>query len=213
MLSVIPDGNRDVGIGQLEGGDCLHVLEASGVQLDAVLLLDVGVSPVDTDEWQYAAEEVFWNHFLEKGLALERLHDGRAEAETELGAFAAGEVGEVEDEAQALHGECLETFLEQDITPYWIDITPKEDAAAVQADGVDIDDAIAAGEVLFETVAIAASDEYGPIWSLFFDAGLIDLLEETGLDEAFGQHKLRIQVFHLRALWFGLGLVRSKKIR
>lgn len=170
------------------------------IQLHAVLLFDVGISPVDADERQHALQSLCWNRTLQEGLALERTNHRLTEAVAQLGALAAGEVCEVEHKAEPLHVEGFDAVFEQHLASNGIDVIAEEYPAAVQADGMDVDDAVAAGEVMLEAVAVAARDENGAVRSAFLDARGIDFLKEIGLDEAFGQHKLGIQVFHLRAL-------------
>lgn len=208
MMWMVPEGQYTADFRQLERSNCPHVLEMRCVQLHAMFLLDMSIPPVDADEGQYAVE-LQRDVLLQEGLTLERSQHGFAEAEAKLGAFATREVRKVEDETETFHLKCLGALFEDDILADGIDIVAEKYAAAVETDRVDIDDAIAAGEMLFKTVTITAGDEDSAIWSTFLDARGIDFPEEAGLDETFSQHEFWIQVFHLRALWLWVGLVRS----
>lgn len=162
-----------------------------------MLLPDVGASPVDAHEREYSLELAGWNRTFQVRLAFEGAEYRVAEAEAELRALAAGEVREVEDETQPLDVEGLNAVLEKHASSDDVDIVSEEYAAAVQADGVDVDDAVASSEVVLETVTVTAGDEDGTVWCFALDVRPVDLLEEAGLNEAFGQHELGIQVFHV----------------
>lgn len=182
--------------GEVERSDPCHVAEMCRVELHAVFLLDVGAPPVDADERQHALEPVRGDGALQKGFALEGTEHRIAEAEAELGAFAAGEMREIKDEAEPLHGERLDAFFEQHLPPNSVNVVTKEHTTAIEADGMDIGEAGAADEVVLEAVAVAARDEDGTIRGTFLDARGIDLLEEVSPDELFGQYKIGIQRNH-----------------
>lgn len=177
-----------------------------------MFLLDVGVSPVDADERQHALESVGGDRALQKGLAFEGAEHRVAEAEAKLGALPTGKMGEVQDEAEPFHSECLDAFVEEYPPPEDVDVVTEENTTTIEADGMDGGQTAAAGEVLTETVAVATSDEDGAVRGLFLDVWTIDLLEETGLDEAFGQHELGIQVFHVYSPLFGFGRLLSSEV-
>ncbi len=161
-----------------------------------MLLLDVGIAPVDTDERKYTFERILRDVLFQVDLALEGLESDFAKADAELGALSAGEVGKRQHEAETLYGECLDAVLDDDPLSHNVNVLAEEYATAVKTDGMNINESVAASEVRLEAIAITTSDEDGPIWSFFLQLVPSNFLEKTGLDECLSQDKVVMIFYH-----------------
>lgn len=160
-----------------------------------MLLSDVSVSPVDAYEWQNTRYCALWDVFLKVNFPFQRLEDDVLEPNAELRALATGKVRETENEAESFDGKCLDAVFNDDALSNHIDVGTEEYPAAVEADGVNVNETSTAGEVCLEAVTVTARDKDGSIGCFFLESVTSDFLEEPSLDESFGQYKIGM-VFH-----------------
>lgn len=197
-----------------EPGDSVHVLQSQGIQFHAVLLLDVGHAPINPDEGKNAVEAFCRNGALEERLAFQSFHEGFAKPEAIHGsAFSAGEVREIEYEAESLDGECAQDLFESDLLPYSVDVIAEKHSATIEADGVSIHHVTAKRVVLTKAVTITTGKEDGPIGSALPDSGSSDFLQESRLDHCFGENEICmkfVRIVHVSELLCVSGMGRER---
>lgn len=168
----------------------MFVLEAYGVKLHPLLLLNVSFSPVNTNEWQNAIKLSGGNIGFQDLFAIKSLQDQVTKTERELSAFTAGKMPKVKNESHLLELQRLLAIFQKYPLSNSADAVSQQNSAAIQAQWMDIDDAAAANEVLTKPISVATGNEDSAIWSALFEVGAIYFSQKPFLNESMSQVKV-----------------------